>query len=192
MYNPEKPIIEKDVFRKAEAIDIPMISELLAKSLAKNLPEEEKKDGLYYEPNADDLLKIINDTGIQLCIRGDKLKGYFITMSKELAQTIPFEHELLANAQEVQYKGKSIKNYNYALLAQICIAKEFRGGRTFYKLHQETQEMLADQGYEIGLAEISDKNTTSLAVHRNHADVGTYIAISGMKWHIFVVDLIEE
>lgn len=192
MHNPEKPSEKESIYRRAEIIDAPLILGLLVKNLAKNLPEDEKKNGLYYEPTEEELIKIINGTGVYLSLIGTELKGYFITMSRELAQTIPFEAELLTKAANMIYDGKTIEEYNYAVLAQICIAKEYRGSMTFHRLHLGTQSMLRDQGYEIGLGEISDKNSKSLAVHSNNTEVGTYIAESGLKWHVVVVELRED
>ncbi|MES3005850.1 MAG: hypothetical protein V4664_02790 [Patescibacteria group bacterium] len=193
MYNPEKHNHKEIIIRKAEALDVPLILDLLTKNLARNLSEEEKKDGFFhFEPTYEELLKIINDTGVYLSLRGEELKGYFITMSKELAQTIPFEAEMLANAERMLYEGKPLSEYNYVVLAQICVAKEFRGGMTFNRLHLATQSILKEQGFEIGFGEIEDTNSTSLAVHSYLTDVGTYIASSGLKWHIMVSDLRKD
>jgi hypothetical protein len=110
-------------------------------------------------------------------------------MSTELAKTIPFEAELVYKASDMVYDEKRIDEYKYAILAQICIAKEYRRGLTFHRLHLETRSKLREQGYEIGVGEISDQNSVSLAVHRNNTEVGTYIASSGIKWHVIVVEL---
>lgn len=193
MYAPEKQNFKEDILRKAEVVDIPIILDLLRKNLAKNLSEEEKKDGfLFYEPNDEEIKKILNDTGIYLSLRGEELKGYLMTMSKELAKSIPFEAELIEKADKMFYDGKELSEYNYAVLAQICIAKEFRRGMTFNKLHVATGTMLKEQGYEMGVGEVADTNNMSLSVHKYLADVGTYIASSGLKWHILVSDLRKD
>jgi len=190
MYNPEKVNEKESIIRRAEIIDIPLIFDLLKKNLHKNLTEDERKEGfVFYEPTDEEMVKIINDTGVYLSLRGTELKGYFITMSKDLAETITFEAELLKNADKMVYDGKSLAEYNYALLAQIVIAKEYRGGMTFYRLHLVTQSMLKDQGFELGVGEVADNNSKSLAVHSYLTDVGTYTAESGTKWHILVSDL---
>ena len=189
MQSPEKINITETIYRRAELIDKPLILDLLRKNLAKNLPDDEKKFGLYYEPSDDEFKKIIDDSGVFLCLKGEELKGYFITMSTELAKTIPFEAELVYKASDMVYDGKRIDEYKYALLAQICIAKEYRRGMTFHRLYLGTQSMLREQGYEIGVGEISDQNSVSLAVHRNNTEVGTYTASSGIKWHVTVVEL---
>lgn len=183
----------ENIIRKAEVMDVPIIQELLKKNLFKNLNEDERKDGyFFYEPTDEELIKIINDTGIYLSLSGDELKGYFMTMSKELAKTIPFEAEMLDHAEEMIFNNEQIKDYKYFVMAQLCVAKEYRGGTTFHKLHLNTRSAMKDRGFEIGVGEIEDGNELSLAVHRNLTDVGTYKASSGLKWHIMVADLSKD
>lgn len=193
MYNPEKHDFKEDIFRKAEAIDAPVILDLLTKNLLRNLSEEEKKDGFFhFEPTNEEMVNIINDTGIYLSLKGEKLKGYFMTMSRELAQTIPFEAEMIMNAEAMMHEGKPISEYNYVVLAQICIAKEFRGGMTFNQLHVAAQSALKEKGFEICFGEIEDTNKKSLKVHGFMTDIGTYVALSGLTWHIMVSDFRKD
>lgn len=189
MFNPEEIPEPKTILRRAEMVDAPLILDLLSKNLAKNLPENERKDGLFYEPTKEEFEKIINDTGIYLCLRDTVLKGYFITMSKELAQTIPFEAEFVNIAEKMFYKDKPISEYNYVVLAQLLVEKEFRGGMTFHRLWTEIESALKIQGFELGVGEIADHNLTSRAVHAYLTDAGTYTAESGIKWHIMVKNL---
>lgn len=183
----------EDILRKAEAFDAPLIFKLLRENLAKNVSAEEKRDDLlHYEPTDEELETIINDTGVYLSLRGETLKGYFMTMSKELAASIPFEAELLEHAEEMLFKDKLIKEYDYVILAQICVAKEFKGGMTFHRLHVATHSMLKEQGFEIGVGEILDTNSLSLAVHSDLEDAGAYVASSGLKWHVKILDLRKD
>ncbi len=186
----ETPAQKEDIIRRAEIFDMPIVLELLRKNLAKNIPQEEKRtDVLYYEPTEEEFCKIIKDTGLYLDMRGETLKGYFMTMSRELSQSISFEAEMLEHAEKMIFKNKPIKDYHYVVLAQILIAKEFRGTSTFHKLHASVHSALKEQGFELGIGEILDTNSLSLAVHSDLQDVGSYIASSGLKWHIKVLDL---
>jgi hypothetical protein len=85
------------------------------------------------------------------------------------------------NAEEMVYEDKKVSEYNYVVLAQICVAKEYRKGMTFNKLHLATQKMLKEQGFEIGVGEIEDSNQNSLAVDSYLTDIGIYTAKSGLK-----------
>ena len=194
MHNPEKYKSEENIYRKAEIMDKPIILDLLRRNLFKNLSEEEReKEGfIIYEPTDEEFVKIVKDTGIYLSFRGNEFKEYFITMSKGLARTIPLQAEFIANADKMSYEGKPLAEYNYALIAQIVVAKEFRGGMTFNKLHIGTQSMLKEQGYELGVGEVADINKKSLAVHGYLTDIGIYTAKSGFKWHVVVADLRKD
>jgi hypothetical protein len=191
--NFEKVKPAENIFRRAEMIDIPIIKKLLEENLGKNLSEEEKKDGFVtFEPTENELSELINDTGIFINLKGNELKGYLITASKELSKNIPFFNEMIENMESIEYDGKKIGDYNYGLLAQINIAKKYRGGTTFFRLHTYAQTALNEQGFELGIGEIADTNEKSLAVHRNLSDIGTYTAKDGLVWHVVVADLRED
>lgn len=125
-------------------------------------------------------------------MKGSELKGYFITLSKELASKSPFWEEMLSSAQNIQYEGKKVKDYNYALIGQICVEKSFRGGITFSKLYSTTATMLREIGYEIAIGEIAGDNSKSLAVHSFLKEIGVYKSISGQEWHIVILDLMKD
>ncbi len=180
---------KKFIIRKAEVSDGPAILELLTKNLYKNLSPEDRGGGfVIFEPTAQELEKIINDVGIILSFSGNELEGYLMVMSKKLALTFAFEKELLTYAEQLKYQGKFISEYNYILLAQICIAKEARGKGTLKQLHQAMRIMLKDKGYEIGIGEIADTNSKSLGVHGFMIEVGTYTDSSRIKWHVVIAD----
>ena len=187
MENKEKT---NDVVRRAVAADAPFILKLLRENSVQNLKKEELKDGfVIYNPTLDELLKVIADTGVFVCFEKQVLKGYFMSMSRELAETIPFENELLQNSADLKYDNKQIKNYKHAIYAQICIAKEYRGGQIFKKLHVAAEQSLVVQGYELGIAEIAEENIKSKSVHGFMPEIGTYESKSGIHWHIHVRDL---
>ncbi len=193
MFNPEKPIQEKTIIRRAELMDIPLIRNLLQNNLGEMLTEEQKKDGFVtWNPSDDEMAEIINDTGIVLSMVGQNLKGYAITMSREVGCRNPFFSEMLKSAENMEFEKKPLSEYRYVVFAQICIDKMFRGGMTFHRLHSTTQNMLKEQGFEIWVGEIADSNKKSLAVHSTYTDVGIYRATNGIEWHIIVGDLRDE
>lgn len=193
MFNPEKPSQEKTVIRKAEMADISSIRNLLENNLGEMLTEEQKKDGFVtWNPSDEEMSEIINDTGIVLSMVGENLKGYAITMSREVGHRNPFFSEMLESAEKMEFEGRPLSEYRYVVFAQICIDKMFRGGMTFHRLHVTTQNMLKEQGFEMWVGEIADSNKKSLAVHSTYEDVGIYKAANGIEWHIIVGDLRGE
>ena len=163
-----------------------------SKLILENETNEEKKEGfLTWNPSEEELEKIINDSGIYISVKGEKLRGYLITMSKERGRENPFFSEMLSYSEKMEFEGRTIADYNYVIFAQICIAKEFRGGMTFSKLHFTAQSSLKDQ-YDIWIGEIADTNTMSLKVHSNYTDAGVYDSKDGVTWHVFVGDLRDD
>ena len=175
--------------RLAEVGDAPQILDILKQNLAVNLSSDESKEGfLYYEPTIPELERIINDVGILIATDGDEIKGYLMTMSRELASGIPFMCEMIDESAKMKYQGKDLNEYRYAILAQICISKKYRGGRIFARLHAMKDKLMKQKGYELGIAEIADQNVKSLTVHSFFTEVGTYLSSSGVLWHVVVQD----
>ena len=192
MYSPEMIQQEKTIIRKAELADIPSIKELLEKNLGSALSDVEREGGfLTWNPDAGELESVIRDSGIYLSIQGGHLKGYLITMSKALGHSNSFFSEMIRYAESMEFDGKHIEEYAYVIFAQICIAKEFRGGMTFTRLHFAAQSALKDT-YDIWIGEIADMNHKSLAMHSNYFDAGTYVSAENTKWHVIVGDLRDE
>jgi predicted GNAT superfamily acetyltransferase len=190
----ESPKTSEEITRKAEVIDVPIILNLLRENLGQYLPEDsKKKEGfLSFNPTEAELAEIINDTGVVINMKGNELKGYFITLSKDLARKSSFWNEMLDNAESMDYEGKKIGDYNYALIGQICVAKAFRGGMTFNRLYYTTSSMLKEKGYEVAIGEIASDNAKSLAVHSFLTEIGTYESNSGIKWHVMILDLSKD
>jgi len=170
--------------------DIPQILKLVQENLGENLTEEEKEGGfITWNPSESELAEIIDSSGIFLSMIGKKLKGYVITMTRDIGLRNPFFSEMLSYAEDMQFDGKYLSEYKYIIFAQVCIGKEFRGGMTFSRLYSTSQSMSKDQGFDVFIGEIADKNKKSLAVHSNYADAGTYKSSNGMVWHVIVGDL---
>jgi hypothetical protein len=175
--------------RLAEVGDAPQILDILRQNLAVNLSLEDKQERfLYYEPTISELEQTINDVGILVATDGDEIKGYLIIMSRELASDIPFMREMIEKSGEMKYDGKDLNEYRYAVLAQTCIAKEYRGGMTFARLHAMKNEIMKQKGYELGIAEIADQNLKSRSVHSFFTEIGTYLSSSDVLWHVVVQD----
>lgn len=181
----------EEAVKRAEVLDVPKILKLLHENLEQNLTEDKKKkEGfLSFCPTEKELVEIINDEGVIINTKGSVLKGYFITLSKELADTIPFWIEMLNNTGKMEYEGIKIKDYNYVLIGQICVAKSFRDGVSFSKLYSAVTSILKSRGYEIAIGEISGDNYKSLVAHSFLKELGVYKSISNQEWHVVALDL---
>jgi hypothetical protein len=169
--------------------DIQEIIRIQTENLGKNVSEQERASyGFITLETSPELLgEIIDDEGI-LVVRVDgKLVGYLIPTSKQRALTIPLLADMLRHCSKMEYEGKPLETYNLCVLAQICIDKTYRGTGVLEALHQGTRKHLNGR-YEIGIAEIDDKNPRSLKANILKAgmtDVGSFES-NGRTWHVVV------
>lgn len=109
-------------------------------------------------------------------------------MLNKFKTLIPIVIPLFESFESIIYQGKGLCDYNYYVMAQICIAEAYRGKGLFqllYKKHRETYQST----FYLCLTEISSSNSRSQRAHEKVAFkiIHTYTdAID--EWHIMCWD----
>ncbi len=187
------PKIEQETeIRLATIEDIDQILALQERNLDKNLTPKEKESGgfIMMETSPELLAKIITNEGLPIARSKGKIVGYYMPMSPEQAKESGFFDKLLSSVEALEFKGKPIAQYKFAVLAQICIDKNFRGQTILPALYETLTKKLGLK-YEIGIGEINDENKRSLRanIEKNGlTDIGTIEDDNGI-WHIAVKEL---
>jgi ribosomal protein S18 acetylase RimI-like enzyme len=96
---------------------------------------------------------------------GDVLVGYALVMPESFRFDIPILTAMFDMLDELEYKGKLIKNTSYYAMGQICVAEAYRGKGIFDKLYTKHKTELSDR-FELCVIEISKRNLRSLAAHK--------------------------
>jgi L-amino acid N-acyltransferase YncA len=97
---------------------------------------------------------------------------------------------MISNIQLVEYQGKPLANYNFYLMGQICIHKDYRGKGIFDLLYQH-HKLIYSRGYELLVTEISANNKRSLRAHEKLGFKTTYTYTDNMdEWKVVVWDWI--
>ena len=71
---------------------------------------------------------------------------------------------MIKNLQTVKYKERPLLSYNFYLMGQICIHKNYRGKGLFSLMYEEHKNRYSDQ-YEFLLTEIITSNKRSIKAH---------------------------
>ncbi|MBC7867693.1 MAG: GNAT family N-acetyltransferase, partial [Gloeobacteraceae cyanobacterium ES-bin-316] len=58
---------------------------------------------------------------------GDRLIGYLLAMTQQASHDIPVLIPMFDAFSKVSYRDKVITDYNFLVVGQVCIAKEYRG-----------------------------------------------------------------
>lgn len=95
---------------------------------------------------------------------GDELAGYALVMPRECAAIVPLLVPAFEKLETLGYKGQPLKNLQWYMMGQVCVAKNYRGKGVFKQLYEAHKTFLRSQ-FQLCVTEISTSNTRSLRAH---------------------------
>jgi L-amino acid N-acyltransferase YncA len=149
------------------ADDLQGILNLQAANLAVNLTTEEAQiQGFVTVAHTHDQLSKLNEYEKHIVAKhDDKVIGYLLAMTHNSKSDIPILVPMFDMFKEVFYKNKSIADYNYIVVGQVCIAKQFRGQGILDKCYAAYKDYYSPR-YHFAITEIAITNTRSLNAHK--------------------------
>lgn len=146
--------------------ELEQILSLQEKNLVHYVSESDKKSNGFVTVRHDlALLKKMNAVARQIIAKDeDKVVGYALVMLKSFSSMIPVLQPMFDMFGELTYKGKSLEDYSYYVMGQICIADTHRGLGIFEGLYAKHKEIYSPQ-FDICLTEISSSNPRSMRAH---------------------------
>ncbi len=151
------------IYKQADSdIELRQILTLRQANLPKNLTKEEKaKEGFLTVEHSFELLKAMNEVCKHtIAVSEDKIIGYALSMRPSFGDKIPMLKPMLAEIKKVVPL-----DYNYIIMGQICIAKNYRGKGIFRGLYKAMKEFLPNNINKI-ITEVDIKNTRSITAHQ--------------------------
>jgi len=119
---------------------------------------------------------------------GNTLAGYALVALKEAKQFHPDLATMIANLETIYYVGKKLTEYNYYVMGQVCVNKDYRGKGVFDMLYQYHKTLFKDK-FHFVITEISATNYRSLRAHEKvgFKTIHTYKDAMGV-WHVVLWD----
>jgi GNAT superfamily N-acetyltransferase len=119
----------------------------------------------------------------------DKIVGYLLAMTKHSKFDIPVLIPMFELFDKIQYKEKLVAEYNYIVVGQVCIHKEYRGqgllddGYMAYKKYFK-------KNYDFAITEIAIINTRSINAHKRIGffEIHRYTDTKHMEWSVALWD----
>ena len=150
--------------------DIQGILALQQANLRKNVPVEVQADqGFVTVEHDPTVLTRMNQAAPSVIAKdGDTVVGYALTMLPEFGADVPELLPLFALINTLTYKEKSLNNFPWYVMGQVCVAAGYRGQRVFDRMFQHHHEVYGNR-YQLLITDISANNMRSL---RAHARVG--------------------
>ena len=175
----------------ASIIDLEGIVALQKANLAQHLTQEEiKTQGFVTVHHSFEQLKRLNDQEKHIIAKdNDRIVGYVLAMTKFSKFELPILIPMFNEFEIILYKNKIIAEYNYIVVGQVCIQKEFRGQGIVANCYAAYKKYYADK-YDFVITEIATTNQRSLNAHKRigFTEIHSYTAPDKEDWIIVLWD----
>lgn len=178
-------------FSETEA-DLIQILDLQKRNLEKNLEVGELIDqGFVTADHSLELLADMNQEGPHVIAKvGNQTIGYALVMTETFKMRLPVLVPMFDEIAATVYRGKSLSEYRYFVMGQVCIDKRYRGQGVFPGLYQAMRKRFENE-YDLVVTEISSRNPRSIRAHEKVGFEAVYQYCSeedGEDWLLVVWD----
>ncbi|HCW06604.1 MAG TPA: GNAT family N-acetyltransferase [Cytophagales bacterium] len=179
-------------YTQAHSIDdLNGILALQKKNLARGLsPEEIQSQGFVTVDHTFEQMKNLNDYEKHVIAKDDdKVVAYVLAMTKQSRHDIPILIPMFTIFDEIIFKGKKVCEYNYLVVGQVCVGKEYRGQGIFDGCYAAYQNFYQHR-YDFAITEIATSNMRSLQAHKRigFQNIHEYTSPDGVKWMVVAWD----
>jgi ribosomal protein S18 acetylase RimI-like enzyme len=109
-----------------------------------------------------------------------------LVATKEIRKGHDLLEGLFDAIDECEYNGKLLREVNYVVVGQLCVAKEYRGMGLVQKLYNHFRECLQDT-YDYCATDVAQANIRSLKAHKKTGfQVAGTLTYGGVPWDIVV------
>lgn len=179
-----------EITRVSSPSDIIGIRDLQALNLKQNISAEEAIDkGFLTAAFTIEYLQEMNVASPSIIAKvGEKVVGYALVATKAIRNGHDLLEDLFDAIDQSEYKGKLLKDVNYVVVGQLCVAKEYRGQDLVQKLYGHFRDCLSKE-FTYLVTDIVQANTRSLKAHKKRGfQVINELIYGGFKWDIVLWD----
>lgn len=94
----------------------------------------------------------------------EELAGYALTMETRFRHRIPVLVPMFELLDGIPWRGRTLKDWRYFVMGQVCVAKPFRGKGVFQGLYHDMRDRLSAH-FDLVVTEISNRNPRSIRAH---------------------------
>ena len=179
-----------ELTRVSSQSEIIGIRDLQASNLKQNITAEEAIDqGFLTAAYTLEYLQEMNSFSPSIIAKdGDKVVGYALVSTKETKKGHDLIDSLFDAIDECVYNGVLLKDVNYVVVGQLCVAKEYRGQDLVQKLYGHFRDCLSHE-YNYLVTDVAQANVRSLKAHKKRGfQVINELMYGGFGWDIVLWD----
>ena len=171
--------------------DLEGIIALQKRNLRADLSSEEIKEQGFVtvSHSLDDLKKMQQYEPNIIAKDENQVVAYVLGMTEQSKNDIPRLVEMYESFDHIQYKGKSVAEYQYIVVGQVCVGKNFRGQGLFDRSYDAYKQFFQGN-YEFAITEIATINLRSMKAHERigFKTIYTYADSTNTDWNVVVWD----
>jgi len=182
--------MEIKICRVTEMDEMVGIKNLQALNLRKNITTEAAvAEGFLTAEYTMGYLQQMHDTSPSIIAKdGENVVGYALVATKEVRNG----HDLMADLFNVidtkYYNGKCLREVNYVVVGQLCVAKDYRGQGLVKRLYDYYRDCYAAE-YEYLITDVAQANVRSLNAHKKSGFIVIdTLVYGGIGWDIVLWD----
>jgi predicted GNAT superfamily acetyltransferase len=152
--------------------------------------EEAENQGFVTVNHSFEQLQKMNEVEKHLIAKeNDKVIAYILAMTVHAQFDIPILVPMFELFKQIIFKGKAVSDYQYMVVGQVCVAKEYRGQGLFDACYAEYKKCFQEK-YDFAITEIACANTRSRNAHKRvgFQEVMTYTSPDKIEWSIVIWD----
>jgi ribosomal protein S18 acetylase RimI-like enzyme len=183
-----------EVTRVSSPSEIIGIKDLQALNLKQNITAEEAiGQGFLTAAYTIEYLEEMNAASASIIAKdGDKVVGYALVATKDIRKGHDLIEGLFDAIDACEYNGKSLKDVNYVVVGQLCVAKEYRGQDLVQKLYGHFRDCLSNE-FTYLVTDVAQANVRSLKAHKKRGfKVINELIYGGFGWDIVLWDWNED
>ncbi len=170
--------------------ELQQVYNLSFQNLRTNLKKEEiAKEGFTSWDYSPELLQQLHSLQPSVIVKDDeKVVAYALVALKESSAFHPDLEKMIQHLDKLFYKEKLLRAYNYYVMGQICIDKNYRGKGLFDMLYRHHKKLYRHQ-FDFVVTEISTANTRSAHAHEKAGFKTIYTYHDAMdEWNVVLWD----
>jgi ribosomal protein S18 acetylase RimI-like enzyme len=179
-----------EITRVSGPSEIIGIRDLQSLNLRQNITAEEAiEQGFLTAAYTIDYLQEMNSASPSIIAKdGDKVVGYALVATKSSRKGHDLIEGLFDAIDECEYNGKTLKDVNYVVVGQLCVAKEYRGQGLVQKLYGHFRDCLSNE-FTYLVTDVAQANVRSLKAHKKRGfKVINELMYGGFDWDIVLWD----
>jgi hypothetical protein len=120
---------------------------------------------------------------------GGKVVAYALAMTPQTKEDVPVLVPMFDQFDVLSYKGKLLSLWNYLVVGQVCVGKDYRGLGIFDKLYQFYKSTYQNK-FDFAITEIATNNPRSIRAHQRvgFEEIHSFTDALPMEWSIVLWD----